>query len=261
MIWFSQAIISLERLDRFMTSKELADGCVERVEGCEGGSVGQKGELAVVVGTVGSGYFCMTTSPFFFHLRFMLDFRNNFCFREIIRVCGSTAYVARTSWIQNGTIQDNILFGFADEQGEVQRVKILSSYNLLWWNLRRRFLPAKLGELQITKRDAELTRYKEQIKKTRSDSAQEAVKARAMRVLKQKGIISVGFYILLRAVDRFTANYNSFPGQFDGEMDEDISRLKTKDVALLNDLGCNGSNLTCAIYASRLLVLRFYSGR
>ncbi|GFP79576.1 nedd8-activating enzyme e1 regulatory subunit [Phtheirospermum japonicum] len=56
--------------------------------------------------------------------------------------------------------------------------------------------------------------------------------------------IAVGFYILLRAVDRFAANYNSFPGQFDGEMDEDISRLKTTAVALLNDLGCNGSNLT-----------------
>lgn len=27
---------------------------------------------------------------------------------------------------------------------------------------------------------------------------------------------AVGFYILLRAVDRFAANYNSFPGQFDG---------------------------------------------
>lgn len=28
--------------------------------------------------------------------------------------------------------------------------------------------------------------------------------------------VAVGFYILLRAVDRFAANYNSFPGQFDG---------------------------------------------
>ncbi|GER43097.1 NEDD8-activating enzyme E1 regulatory subunit [Striga asiatica] len=56
--------------------------------------------------------------------------------------------------------------------------------------------------------------------------------------------MAVGFYILLRAVDRFAANYNSFPGQFDGETDEDISRLKTTAVALLNDLGCNGSTLT-----------------
>jgi hypothetical protein len=28
-----------------------------------------------------------------------------------VRVCGTTAYVAQTSWIQNGTVQDNILFG------------------------------------------------------------------------------------------------------------------------------------------------------
>jgi ATP-binding cassette, subfamily C (CFTR/MRP), member 1 len=26
-------------------------------------------------------------------------------------VCGSTAYVAQTAWIQNGTIQENVLFG------------------------------------------------------------------------------------------------------------------------------------------------------
>ncbi|XP_048490168.1 NEDD8-activating enzyme E1 regulatory subunit AXR1 isoform X1 [Beta vulgaris subsp. vulgaris] len=56
--------------------------------------------------------------------------------------------------------------------------------------------------------------------------------------------MAVGFYILLRAVDRFAANYNCFPGQFDGEMDEDISRLKTLSISLLSDLGCNGSILT-----------------
>ncbi|CAL5391201.1 unnamed protein product [Camellia sinensis] len=56
--------------------------------------------------------------------------------------------------------------------------------------------------------------------------------------------IAVGFYILLRAVDRFAANYNSFPGQFNGETDDDISRLKTTAVGLLSDLGCNGSTLT-----------------
>lgn len=56
--------------------------------------------------------------------------------------------------------------------------------------------------------------------------------------------IAVGFYILLRAVDRFAANYNTFPGQFDGAMDEDISRLKTTAVSILSDVGCNGSTLT-----------------
>lgn len=56
--------------------------------------------------------------------------------------------------------------------------------------------------------------------------------------------MAVGFYILLRAADRFAANYNSFPGQFDGEMDEDISRLKTVAIGLLGEWGCNGSILT-----------------
>lgn len=54
---------------------------------------------------------------------------------------------------------------------------------------------------------------------------------------------AVGFYVLLRAADRYFGNYNSFPGQFDGGLDEDISRLKTIAVSLLNDLGCNGSTL------------------
>ena len=39
---------------------------------------------------------------------------------------------------------------------------------------------------KIKKLDMELVKYKEQIKKTRPGPAQEAVKARAMRVLKQK---------------------------------------------------------------------------
>ncbi|GMH11032.1 hypothetical protein Nepgr_012873 [Nepenthes gracilis] len=56
--------------------------------------------------------------------------------------------------------------------------------------------------------------------------------------------MAVGFYILLRAVDRFAANLNSFPGQFDGEMDEDVSRLKSITVGLLTELGCNSSILT-----------------
>lgn len=39
---------------------------------------------------------------------------------------------------------------------------------------------------KIKKLDAELVKYKEQIKRTRPGPAQEAVKARAMRLLKQK---------------------------------------------------------------------------
>ncbi|XP_075076058.1 NEDD8-activating enzyme E1 regulatory subunit AXR1 isoform X3 [Nicotiana tabacum] len=66
--------------------------------------------------------------------------------------------------------------------------------------------------------------------------------ANSLKVLPEN--TAVGLYILLRAADRFAANYNKFPGQFDGEMDEDISRLKTTAVGLLNDLGCNGSALS-----------------
>ncbi|XP_062153172.1 NEDD8-activating enzyme E1 regulatory subunit AXR1-like [Alnus glutinosa] len=78
---------------------------------------------------------------------------------------------------------------------------------------------------------------------------------------------AVGFYILLRAVDRFAANYNSFPGQFDGGMDEDISRLKTTAVGLLSDLGCNGLTLTedlinemCRFGASELHAVAAFIG-
>ncbi|KAH9617913.1 hypothetical protein KSS87_006386 [Heliosperma pusillum] len=78
---------------------------------------------------------------------------------------------------------------------------------------------------------------------------------------------AVGFYILLRAVDRFSSNYNYFPGQFDGEMDEDISRLKTVAVGLLSDLGCNGSILTedlineiCRFGASELHAVAAFIG-
>lgn len=42
-----------------------------------------------------------------------------------VTVCGSTAYVAQTSWIQNGTIEENILFGMPmnrDRYKEVIRV-------------------------------------------------------------------------------------------------------------------------------------------
>ncbi|KAI3806780.1 hypothetical protein L1987_22695 [Smallanthus sonchifolius] len=79
--------------------------------------------------------------------------------------------------------------------------------------------------------------------------------------------VAVGFYILLRAVDRFSANYNTFPGQFDGAMDEDISRLKTTAISLLSDLGCNGSTLTedlinemCRYGAAELHAVAAYIG-
>ncbi|KAF5937318.1 hypothetical protein HYC85_024824 [Camellia sinensis] len=110
----SQAMISLARLDKYMISKELVDESVEREETCRGGIAvevkdeafswddeDQKGELAAIVGTVGSGKSSLLAA--------ILGEMHKISGKA--RVCGTTAYVAQTSWIQNGTIQDNILFG------------------------------------------------------------------------------------------------------------------------------------------------------
>ncbi|XP_042034677.1 ABC transporter C family member 4-like [Salvia splendens] len=126
MISLSQAIISLQRLDKFMTSTELVDGTVEHVEGCDSDIAVEvrdgtfswddesreevvknlnfeirKGELSAIVGTVGSGKSSLLAAV----LGEMYKLSGK------VRVCGSTAYVAQTAWIQNGTIQENILFG------------------------------------------------------------------------------------------------------------------------------------------------------
>ena len=39
-----------------------------------------------------------------------------------IKVCGTTAYVAQTAWIQSGTIQQNILFGLPMNQQKYKEV-------------------------------------------------------------------------------------------------------------------------------------------
>ncbi|KAF4364472.1 hypothetical protein F8388_007049 [Cannabis sativa] len=126
MISLSQAMISLGRLDRFMMSKELAEESVEREEGCDGitaveikdgafswdDETGEKvlqninlsvnkGQLAAIVGTVGSGKSSLLSS--------ILGEMHKLSGK--VRVCGTTAYVAQTSWIQSGTIEENILFG------------------------------------------------------------------------------------------------------------------------------------------------------
>ncbi|GAA0148087.1 ATP-binding cassette [Lithospermum erythrorhizon] len=137
MISISQAMISLERLDRYMMSKELVDDCVERVDGCDGriavevkdGAFNwdddskevavknlnleiKKGELAAVVGTVGSGKSSLLAA--------ILGEMHKLSGK--VRVCGSTAYVAQTSWIQNGTIQENILFGLPIDREKYKEV-------------------------------------------------------------------------------------------------------------------------------------------
>ncbi|CAK9310098.1 unnamed protein product [Citrullus colocynthis] len=125
LISLSQAVISLGRLDRFMLSGELEEDSVEREEGCNNGIAVEvrdgsfswgdedgevlkninfnvrKGELTAVVGIVGSGKSSILAS--------VLGEMHKISGR--VRVCGRTAYVAQTSWIQNGTIEENILFG------------------------------------------------------------------------------------------------------------------------------------------------------
>ncbi|KAK1559147.1 hypothetical protein Q3G72_011177 [Acer saccharum] len=125
MISLSQAMISLGRLDKYMLSRELANDSVERAEGCDGNiavkvedgvfswddETGEevlkginlevkKGDLTAIVGTVGSGKSSLLAS--------ILGEMHKISGK--VRVCGTTAYVAQTSWIQNGTIQENILF-------------------------------------------------------------------------------------------------------------------------------------------------------
>ncbi|KAH7838796.1 hypothetical protein Vadar_031269 [Vaccinium darrowii] len=137
MISISQAMISLARLDSYMTSKELVGKSVERVEGC-GGTIAvevkngafswddeggekvvknlnleiRKGELAAIVGTVGSGKSSLLSA--------ILGEMHKMSGK--VKVCGSTAYVAQTSWIQNGTIQENILFGLPMDRERYREV-------------------------------------------------------------------------------------------------------------------------------------------
>ncbi|XP_010468928.1 PREDICTED: ABC transporter C family member 14 [Camelina sativa] len=137
MISLSQAMISLGRLDAYMMSRELSEETVERSQGCDGnvavkikdGSFSwddeddvpaieninfevKKGELAAIVGTVGSGKSSLLAS--------VLGEMHKLSGK--VRVCGTTAYVAQTSWIQNGTVQDNILFGLPMERGKYNEV-------------------------------------------------------------------------------------------------------------------------------------------
>ncbi|KAF9610708.1 hypothetical protein IFM89_024405 [Coptis chinensis] len=139
----SQAMISLGRLDGYLMSKELVKGAEEREEGCgesfavevkdgmfawddDGGEIVlkilnlriKKGELAAIVGTVGSGKSSLLAS--------ILGEMHKISGK--VRVYGTTAYVAQTSWIQSGTIQENILFGLAmdmEKYREVIRVCLL----------------------------------------------------------------------------------------------------------------------------------------
>ncbi|MFS7976121.1 putative ABC-type xenobiotic transporter [Helianthus anomalus] len=138
MISLSQVVISLGRLDRYMMSNELEASSVERHEDSDSAvavevqngsfswhddpSEGEtikninfeikKGELAIIVGTVGSGKSSLLTS--------VTGEMNKTSGK--VKVFGSIAYVAQTAWIQNKTIQENILFGSPMDQRKYKNV-------------------------------------------------------------------------------------------------------------------------------------------
>ncbi|BBN11589.1 protein MpABCC11 [Marchantia polymorpha subsp. ruderalis] len=125
LIAISQAMVSLDRLDKFMVSKELDTTIVERLPpgeeiavSVEGGSFtwdddslkpalmdinvkAARGSLVTIVGMVGSGKSSLLSSI----LGEMPKLSGS------VKISGSSAYVAQTSWIQGGTIEENILFG------------------------------------------------------------------------------------------------------------------------------------------------------
>ncbi|KAF3324683.1 ABC transporter C family member 14-like protein [Carex littledalei] len=129
LIQASQATTSLDRLDKYLTSAELEESAVKKTDECDERGIAvevkdgsfawddesddnttvlkginieiKRGSLAAVVGTVGSG-----KSSFLCCL--MGEMRK---ITGKVKVCGSMAYVAQTAWIQNGTIEENILFG------------------------------------------------------------------------------------------------------------------------------------------------------
>ncbi|KAG8064046.1 hypothetical protein GUJ93_ZPchr0004g38273 [Zizania palustris] len=146
-----QAFVSLGRLDKFLSDGEIDRTAMQRVESSAGDSVAikvqggvfawdvqvagkekdgqhdhhgaengreeegpemgtvlkrievevRRGELAAVVGTVGSGKSSLLSCI----MGEMHKVSGN------VSICGSTGCVAQTAWIQNGTIQENILFG------------------------------------------------------------------------------------------------------------------------------------------------------
>ncbi|KAF7834505.1 ABC transporter C family member 14-like [Senna tora] len=141
LISVSQAMISLGRMDEFMRSRELDERSVERDGKCddnviaveikegsfswddEGGRESlevsemeiKRGDFAAVIGTVGSGKSSLLAS--------VLGEMHKISGK--VRVSGTAAYVAQTSWIQNVTIQENILFGLpmkSEKYKEVIRV-------------------------------------------------------------------------------------------------------------------------------------------
>eukprot|EP00250_Pteridium_aquilinum_P016152 c22966_g1_i1 orf=444-4313(+) len=131
----SQAIVSLNRLDKYFRSGELA-GYVKRDAPSEPGHpiIVEQGfftwdekepkpmlsdinfkvpqdHLVAIVGTVGAGKSSLLAAL----LGEMPKVNGS------VEVHGTTAYVPQTAWIQSGTVQENILFGLPMDRAKYQR--------------------------------------------------------------------------------------------------------------------------------------------
>ncbi|MCO5600206.1 hypothetical protein L7F22_054315 [Adiantum nelumboides] len=125
LVALTQVMISFQRLDKFMLSSELQEGAIFKHYAVddfpvvvEEGSFAwneidarpiltdinlkiKKGHLCTVAGTVGSGKSSLLCAL----LGEMVKLSGQ------AKTSGSIAYVAQNAWIQNATIEDNILFG------------------------------------------------------------------------------------------------------------------------------------------------------
>ncbi|XP_008070054.1 canalicular multispecific organic anion transporter 1 [Carlito syrichta] len=129
-----QASVSTERLEKYLGGEDLDTSAIRH--DCNFGKAVQfseasftwehdleaairdvnldimPGQLVAVMGTVGSGKSSLMSA--------MLGEMENV--HGHITIKGSTAYVPQQSWIQNGTIKDNILFGSALNEKRYQQV-------------------------------------------------------------------------------------------------------------------------------------------
>lgn len=131
-----QALVALDRIERYLQSTEIQKEAVTRVleldehpvvidRGCfswddvEGTLVLKeinlnikRGSLVTIVGTVGSGKSSLLSAM----LGEMVKITGN------VKMSGIIAYVPQTAWIQNATIEENILFGTAMEHVRYRQV-------------------------------------------------------------------------------------------------------------------------------------------
>eukprot|EP00250_Pteridium_aquilinum_P020540 c24855_g1_i1 orf=298-4842(-) len=136
LVSMAQILVSFQRLDKFMLSTELQEGAISKhlivddfpvvvEDGSFAWNEGDtrptisgvnlkvtQGSLVTIVGTVGSGKSSLLSA----------------LLGEMVKLCGkaktsgSIAYVAQNAWIQNATIEDNILFGAAKDSVRYDQV-------------------------------------------------------------------------------------------------------------------------------------------